>query len=134
MFLAVGAPYHTSSFGGEMKPVFVLGSTLLLPSYVYQRSNISMCSMTMFPRDPQVGVRCGLSATVFPFLWPAFPILTVYRGLFTFPGANVYVQSHILEPAPTTPHRVFQKGRRISDTTNQGNCGTLPSSGPIGDI
>lgn len=67
MFLAVGAPYHTSSFGGEMKPVFVLGSTLLLPSYVYQRSNISMCSMTMFPRDPQVGVRCGLSATVFHF-------------------------------------------------------------------
>lgn len=98
--------------GEEMKTVFVPGSILLLPSCVYQRPDIFMYSMTMFPRDLQVGQAQAKLNTV--SFCGHFPAPTGHRPLSTFPDINACVQSHTPEPTPLSP-RVSPKGRRISD-------------------
>lgn len=95
-----------------MKTAFVPGSILLLLSCVYQRPYISMYSMTMFPRDIQVGQAQAELNTV-PFCGH-FSAPTGHRPLSTFPDINACVQSHTPEPTPPSP-RVSPKERRISD-------------------
>jgi hypothetical protein len=91
-----------------MKLVSAVGSTLLPPSSAYQRSNTSLYSVTIFPRDPPVGVR---QQAIFVACFPCPPCA---RTSLYIPDTNICIHSHIIDnPFPIECYKTEEDSLKL---------------------